>query len=83
MNELNTHFLGVYLPHKQEYNFPDFTAFPYTKLTTIPLHSQCINFLNQLLEELNDWVHKTKWVAEILWVLSLKFGLTILAQGFE
>ena len=39
-------------------------AFPNTKLTAIPLHSQCINYLNQLLEELNDWVHKTKWVVE-------------------
>ena len=45
------------------------TAFPNMKLTTIPLHSQCINCPNQLLEELNDWVHKTKWVVESLWVL--------------
>ena len=58
-------------------------AFSNTKLTTIPLHSQCIKYLNQLLEELNDWVHKTKWVVESLWALSLKFGLTLLDQGFE
>ena len=58
-------------------------AFPNTKLTDIPLHSQCINYLNQLLEELNDWVHKPKWVVENLWALSLKFVLTLLDQEFE
>ena len=39
-------------------------ACPNTKLTAIPFHSQGINDLNQLLEELNDWVHKKKWVVE-------------------
>ena len=58
-------FLGVFLPHKQIYEFPKFMACPNMKLTAIPLNSQCINYLNQLLEELNDWVCKTKWVVEI------------------
>ena len=77
-------FLGVFFPHKKKNTFfTKFMAFPNTKLTALPLHSQCINFLNQLLEELNDWVHKSKWVIESLWVLSLTFDLTLLAQGFE
>ena len=76
-------FLDVFLPHKKKYDFPEFMDFPYMKLAPIPLHSQCINYLNQLLEELNDWVHKKKWLVENLWVLSLTFGLTLLAQGFE
>ena len=38
--------------------------FPNTKLTTILLYFQGINYLNQLLEELNDWAQKTKWVVE-------------------
>ena len=50
-------FLGVFLPHKQKHDFPKMMACPNTKLTVIPLHSQCINYLNQLMEELNDWVH--------------------------
>ena len=37
-------------------------ACPNTKLAGIHLHSQGINYLNQFLDELNDWVHKTKWV---------------------
>ena len=62
--EWNVHtFLGVFLPHKKKYDFPKLMVFPNTKLTAIPLHSQCINYLNQFMEELNDWVHKTKWVA--------------------
>ena len=76
-------FLGVFLLHKKKYDFLEFMACPYMKLTAIPLHSQCIHCLNQLLEELNDWVHKSKWVVESLWVLSLTFGLTLLAQEFE
>ena len=76
-------FPSVFLPHKQKYDFSRLMAFPNTKLTVIPLHCQCINWLNQLLEELNDWVHKSKWVVERLWVLLLTFGLTLLAQGFK
>ena len=76
-------FLGVLFPHKKKYDFPELMAFLYTELIAIPLHSQCINCLNQLLEELNDWVHKEKWVVESLWALSLTFGLTLLVQGFE
>ena len=76
-------FMGVFLPYNQKHDFSKLTACPNQKLTTIPLHSQCINYLNQLLEELNDWVHKTKWVVESLLVLSLTFGLKLLAQGFE
>ena len=76
-------FLGVFLPHKQKHDFSRLMAFLNTKLTVISPHCQCINCLNQLLEELNDWVHKSKWIVEILWVLSLTFGLTLLAQGFE
>ena len=76
-------FLGVFLLHKKKYDFPEFPACPYIKFIAIPIHYECINYLNQLLEELNDWVHKSKWVVEGLWVLSLTFGLTLLAQGFE
>ena len=76
-------FLGVLFPHKKKHDFLKIMACPNTKLIAIPLHSQCINHLNQLLEELNDWVHKTKLVVESLWVLSLTFGLTLLAQRFE
>ena len=53
-------FLGVLFPHKKNYIFPKFMACPNTKLTSIPLHSQWINYPSQILEELNDWVHKTK-----------------------
>ena len=35
-----------------------------TILTAILFHSQGINYLNQLLEEINDWAHKTKRVVE-------------------
>ena len=76
-------FMGVFFPHKKNYDFQKFMACRNMKLAAIPLHSQSINYLNQLLEELNDWVHKTKWVVESLWVLSLTFDLTLLAQGFE
>ena len=58
-------FPGVFLPHKQRFIFPKIMACPNTKLTAVPFHSQGINYLNQLLEELNDWVHKIKWVVEI------------------
>ena len=61
---LGDQFLGVSFPHKQKHDFPKLIASPNTKLTSIPLHSQCINSLSQLLEELNDWVHKKKWVVE-------------------
>ena len=57
-------FLGFFLPHKKKYDFPKLMAFPNTQLAAIPLHSQFNNYLNQLLEELNDWVNKTKWVVE-------------------
>ena len=57
-------FLGVFLPHKKKYDFPKFMACPNTNLTAIDFHSQGINYLNQLLEEINDWVHKTKKVVE-------------------
>ena len=76
-------FIGVFLPHKKKYYFPKFMAYPNTNLTAILFHSQCINCLNQLLEEINDWVRKKKWVVESLWVLSLTFVFTLLAQGFE
>ena len=76
-------FLGVFLLHKKKYKFPKMMACPNMKLTAIPLHSQCINCLNQLLEELNDWVHRTKWVVESLWVLSLTFGFTPLDKGLN
>ena len=69
--EWNGHqFLGVFLPHNQKHDFPKLMACPNMKLTSIPLHSQSINCLSQLLEEINDWVHKKKWVVESLWVLS-------------
>ena len=58
-------------------------ACPNTNLTAILFDSQCINCLNQLPEEINDWVHESKWVVESLWVLSLTFGLTLLAQGLN
>ena len=57
-------FLGVSLPHKKKCDFPKLMASPNMKLTTIPLHSQCINCPNQILEEINDWVHNKKWVVE-------------------
>ena len=60
-----THFLGVYFPPNQEYGFPYFTTFPHTELNSIPLPSQGINCLNQLLEDLNNWVHRTKRVVDI------------------
>ena len=64
--EWNGHpFLDIFLHHKKNMIFPKLMAFPNTQLAAIPLHSQFNNYLNQLLEELNDWVHKTKCVVEI------------------
>ena len=34
------------------------------KSTTVPFSAQGINYLNQLLEEIHDWVNKTKWVVD-------------------
>ena len=76
-------FIGVFLPHKKKLQFSKIDDFPEYEIVYIPLHSQCINCLNQLLEELNDWVHKPKWVVENLWALSLTFVLTLLDQEFE
>ena len=76
-------FLGVNLPNKSKYDSQKLMASPIQILTAIPFHSQGINYLNQLLEEINDWVHKTKWVVESLWVLSLTFVSTLLDQWFE
>ena len=76
-------FRGCFLAQEEKIQFPRLVAFPCTKLAAIPLHSQGINYLNQFLEELNDWIHNPKWVVGGLWVFSLTHGLTPLAQGFE
>ena len=47
------------------------------------LPPQGINYLNQILEEINDWVNKTKKVVDSFMVLPLTFGFTPLAQEFE
>ena len=58
-------FVGVYLPNKQKFIFPKLMASPIRILTVILFHSQGINYLNQFLEEINDWAQKTKWVVEM------------------
>ena len=57
-------FLGVYLPHKSKIRFPTIMGFPNTNLTAILFPSQGINYLNQLLEEINDWAQNKKWVVD-------------------
>ena len=57
-------FIGVFLPHKKKLQFSKIDGFPEYEIVYIPLHSQCIHCLNELLEELNDWVHKKKWVVK-------------------
>ena len=64
--EWNGHaFLGIYLPNNQKCVFQKLMPSPICILTSILFHSQCINYLNQLLEEINDWARKTKWVVDI------------------
>ena len=48
-------FPSIYLAHKSKFIFPKMGAFPNTNLTAILFPSQGINYLNQFLEEINDW----------------------------
>ena len=48
-------FVGNNLPHKSKFDFPKMGGFPNTNFTAILYPSQYINYLNQFLEEINDW----------------------------
>ena len=57
-------FLGIYLPHKPKMRFQKTDGFSISNLIAILFPSSCINYLNQFLEEINDWTQKTKWVVD-------------------
>ena len=58
-------------------------ACPNTNLSAILFPFQNINYLNQFLEEINDWVNKTKKVVDSFMGSPIDIGFTLLAQGFE
>ena len=64
-NGMGRHFLGNNLPNKSKYDFQKLMASPIRILAAILFPSQGINYLNQLLEEINDWAQKTKKVVDI------------------
>ena len=57
---MGSNFWVLTCPISKKYIFKKWWLAPNTNMTTILFHSQCINYLNQLLEEINDWVKKTK-----------------------
>ena len=59
-------FSSIFLPHTSKTCFPKMDGFSNLNLTAILFPSQGINYLNQFLEEINDWAQKTKWVVDSL-----------------
>ena len=76
-------FSSIYLPHRSKTRFPKNDVFSNSNLTAILFPSQGINYLNQFLEEINDWAQKTKWVVDNFMGFPFDIGFTPLAQGFD
>ena len=55
---------GCFLAPQAKIRFPTIMGFPNTNLTAILFPSQGINYLNQPLEEINDWAQNKKWVVD-------------------
>ena len=57
--------------------------FPNTKLTAILFPSQGINYLNQFMEEINDWVSKTRKVVDNVMGFPLDIWIFPIGSRFE
>ena len=55
-------------------------GFPTLKLTAILFPSQGINYLNQFLEEINDWEQNTKKVVDIFMGSPIEIWLNIIGS---
>ena len=60
---MGMHFLNFSCPISKK-TIPKNDGLPNSNLTSILFQSQGINYLNQFLEEINDWVNKTKKVVD-------------------
>ena len=75
---------SAFLPYKKEYRFPQATGLLRKEIDChASLSAQGINCLNQLLEELNDQVQRTKRVVESLRVLPSTSSLTYWLRGLN